>query len=124
MERSSERRVRLPKALNLSNRAGTRFPIALELRYAVKGRQPITGFGRTIELSSGALTFAADEPLESGDKLEVTIDWPALLDGGVRLQLVMTGKIVRTYQTETEVTIQRHEFRTRGEGLKVAAANR
>jgi hypothetical protein len=59
------------------------FSLALEVRYAVSGRRaPVqTGSGRTIDLSSSGLSFTAGRPLVSGQKLDVSIDWPVLLDG-------------------------------------------
>jgi len=120
MERGSERLVRLPKDESLERRASTRFPLTLEVRYTVLGRKaPVeTGSGRTIDLSSSGLSFTADRPLLTGQMLDVSIDWPVLLDGGVRLQLTMSGMVVRTNGTATALQIRRHEFRTRRVGLK------
>jgi len=122
MERASGRLVRLPKDLSPERRASTRFPLTLGVRYAVSGRlAPLeTGSGRTIDLSSTGLSFTADRPLLTGQKLDISIDWPVLLDGGVKLQLIMSGVVVRTTGTATALEIVRHEFRTRRVGLKVA----
>ncbi len=100
-------------------RAGTRFPFALEVRYTVLGGHPPTetGFGRTIDLSSSGLSFTANTPLSAGRKLDVSIDWPVLLDGCIQLQLVMRGHVVRTEGFMTGLQIERHEFRTRRGGL-------
>ncbi len=48
------------------------------------------------------LSFTADRPLLTGQKLEVAIDWTVLLDGGVRLQLVMSGVVVRTSELRND----------------------
>ncbi len=121
MERPRERRVRTPKDPSLERRASARFALTLEARYTISGRRsPVeTGSGRTIDLSSSGLSFTADRPLETGQKLDVSIDWPALLDGGVKLQLIVSGVVVRTDGTATALQIRRHEFRTRPVGLKV-----
>ena len=75
-------------------------------------RQPgEMGSGRTMDLSSSGLCFSTDTPLSPGQRLDVSIDWPALLDGGVHLQLIISGVVVRTNGTVTAVQIQRHEFR-------------
>jgi hypothetical protein len=113
----SEWPVRLPKAASPERRAGTRFPLGIEVRYALVGcrEQRKTGSGQIIDLSSSGLSFTADRRLPTGQKLEVAIDWPVLLDGGVRLQLVMSGVVVRTSGTTTALKIQRHEFKTRGD---------
>jgi len=120
-ERPSERRVRTPQGPSPERRASARFALTLETRYAISGcRAPVeTGSGRTIDLSSSGLSFTADRPLETGQKLDVSIDWPALLDGGVKLQLIVSGVVVRTDGTATALQIRRHEFRTRPVGLKV-----
>lgn len=114
--------TRRPRCLVMA-RAGTRFPLALDVRYAAKSGKHLTvGSGRTSNLSSYGLTFAAARPLSAGQSLEVAVDWPVLLDGHVRMQLIVWGRVVRTSGTATEVTIHRHEFRTRSEALKAAAA--
>jgi len=122
MERASERRVRLPKNASAERRASTRFHLALDVRYAVAGRRaPVElGSGRTIDLSSSGLSFTADRPLLTGQKLDISLDWPILLDGGVKLQLIMLGVVVRSNGTATALEIRRHEFRTRRVGLKAA----
>jgi hypothetical protein len=122
MEHGSERQGRLPKDPDTERRASTRFPLALEVRYAVSGRRALmeTGAGRTVDLSSSGLRFATQGPLEPGIKLDVAIDWPVLLNGGVQLQLVAKGEVVWSSRTETALRIQQHELRTRGVGLKVA----
>ena len=122
MERASERLVRLPKDASAERRGRTRFSLTLDIRYAVLGHHAPeeTGSGRTVELSSGGLTFSADRPLLTGQHLEVFIDWPVLLDGGVKLQLIMAGVVLRTNGTATSLQIHRHEFRTRRVGLTAA----
>jgi hypothetical protein len=121
MERASERRVRLPKQASLECRSNTRFPLTLELRYNVSDRRGpgTTGSGRTIDLSSSGLSFTADRPLSIGQRLDVSIDWPALLNGGVQLQLILSGVVVRTDGNIAALRIQRHEFKTRSLGPKV-----
>ena len=114
--------MRLPKVASPERRASTRFPLAMDVGYALMGcrGQRKTGSGQTIDVSSSGLSFTADRPLLSGQKLKVAIDWPVLLDGGVRLQLVMSGVVVRTSGTATALQIHWHEFRTRRVGPKAA----
>jgi PilZ domain len=115
MERVSEQRVRLPRDENPERRVSTRFPLTLEVRYAVLGHggPAETGTGRTIDLSSSGLSFTAERPLETGQRIDVSIDWPVLLGGGVQLQLIMSGQVVRSNGSATALQIERHEFRTR-----------
>jgi hypothetical protein len=123
MKRSSKRRVRLPKDHSPERRASARFPLTLEVRYSVshQGVPVETGSGRMIDMSSSGLRFTADRPLLAGLRLDVSIDWPALLEGGIQLQLIATGVVVWTRGTETALRIQRHEFRTRRAGLKAVS---
>jgi c-di-GMP-binding flagellar brake protein YcgR len=122
MERRTERRVRRPEGTSSERRGSTRFSLNLELHYTVSGRPgPMeTGSGRTIDLSSSGLRFVAQRPLEQGLRLDVAIEWPVLLDGGVHLQLIAAGLVVWTKGAETALRIQRHELRTRRVGLSVA----
>ena len=120
MERASERCVRLPRDESPERRATNRFPMTLEIRYVVRCAPAETGSGRTIDLSSSGLSFVADRPLLIGQKLDVSIDWPVLLNGGVQLQLMMSGSVVRSNESETALQIERHEFRTRRGGVKAA----
>ena len=115
MKHATERPVRLPKNARAEGRASARFPMTLEVRYTVPGHRTAAGMGsgRSIDLSSSGLSFTADRPLRSGQMLEVSIDWPVLLGGGVRLQLIMLGVVVRTSGTTTALEVRRHEFRTR-----------
>jgi hypothetical protein len=115
------RQVRLPKGPSSERRASTRFPLDLELRYSVAGRASLveSGTGHTIDLSSSGLAFTPDRPLLIGQKLDISIDWPILLDGGIRLQVVTSGVVVRTSGTVTALRVKQHEFKTRRVGLKV-----
>ena len=126
MDRPIERRVRLPKEPRRDRRASVRFPLSLDIRYAVSHRRaPIeTGSGQVIDLSSSGLRFAAQSLLEPGLKLDVAINWPVLLDGRVQLQLIVTGRVVWSNGTETSMEIERHDFRTRSVGLHVASPSR
>ena len=115
--------MRLPEVANRERRASTRFPLSMDVGYALMGRgQRKTGSGQTIDLSSSGLSFTADRPLLTGQKLEVAIDWPVLLNGGVQLQLVTSGVVVRTSGTTTVLKVQRHEFKTRGDSLTIRVA--
>ena len=114
------RRVRLLQGLDAERRRGIRFPMDMEVRYSVVGnRRPAEiGSGRTIDMSSSGLSFTADTPLSIGQGLEVSIDWPVLLDGGVQLQIA-SGVVVRTTGAVTAIRIERHDFRTRRAGPTV-----
>jgi hypothetical protein len=113
--------VRLSKGLSSDRRARVRFPLNLEVRYGIAGRRgPVeTGSGRTIDISSSGLSFSADKPLSIGQKLDLSIDWPARLDEDVQLQVVVSGVVVRSSGAVAAIRIERHEFRTRRAGSRV-----
>jgi hypothetical protein len=121
MDRQITQRARLLKGQNPDRRGSVRFPVNLEVRYSVVGhRKPVeTGSGRTIDMSSSGLSFTADRPLSIGQRLDLSIEWPVLLDGGVQLQLVTSGVVVRTTGAVTAIRIQRHDFRTRRAGPRL-----
>lgn len=99
-----------------------RYDIALELRWKLVRRRKVleNGAGRTIDLSSGGILFDAGRPLPVGLNVELSIAWPALLHNIAPMQLVISGRIVRTHGERTAVLMMQHEFRTMG----VAAGDR
>jgi hypothetical protein len=121
MDSQITRRVRLLQGLSSDRRSSVRFPLNLEVRYSVAGHcGPVeTGFGRTIDMSSSGLSFTADRPRLVGQNLDVSIDWPARLDGDVQLQMVVSGVVVRTTEALTAIRIERHDFRTRRAGPRL-----
>ena len=120
VKRPSERPVRMPKGPSLERRASVRFALTLKVGFtAAKGRaHEKSGSGHTIDLSSSGLSFTTNVLLLPGQKLDVSIDWPVLLDGAIKLQLVMSGVVVRADTSVVALQIERHEFRTRRVGLK------
>jgi hypothetical protein len=121
-----ERLVRLRRDPSAERRARTRIPLILEVSYAVSECRGTVemGSGRTVDLCKSGLSFTADGPLFTGQKLDVSIDWPVLLDGSVRMRLIMSGKVVRTVGNVIALQIRRYEFRTRRLGLSAASASR
>ena len=71
------------QGLSSDRRSSVRVPVNPEVRYSLAGRRgPLeTGSGRTIDMSSSGLSFTADRPLSIGQKLDLSIDWLALLEG-------------------------------------------
>ena len=73
------------------------------------------GCGITIDISSSGLLLATDRVLSPGLKVELRIHWPAKLDGRVRLNLVVFGKVIRVASEgvmQAGVKIDRYVFRT------------
>lgn len=122
MGRSPTTRVQRFPRPDLERRTSSRFNMTLELRYTTLGGngQAKMGTGHTIDLSSSGLRFIADNPLLTGQRIELYIDWPARLYGEVRLQLAVLGVVVRTNGREAALAIERHDFRTRSVAQRTA----
>ncbi len=75
------------------------------------------GTGETINISSTGVLFKAETPLPPGKRLELSISWPAQLDGKCGLKLVARGRIVRCHGTSIALEIDKYEFRTAGRSL-------
>ena len=110
-----ERRAEQPLTDRLGERrASERFPIVRDVRYQVtSGRgEPNSGIGTSVNLSSNGVLFAAPEALVPGNRIVLSISWPARLDGKYALKLVVWGRITRCEETNVAVKIENHEFRT------------
>jgi hypothetical protein len=83
---------------NDDRRAHARYPFILPLRYTVlQRREPLkTGDGRTVDVSSSGVRFIADGAMQPGDKMEVAMDWPLMLNGDMPLRLIALGTVVWT----------------------------
>jgi hypothetical protein len=107
----------LPPLDRASNRRGNdRFPIIRELRYRVLGGRGNAGWGtgETLDISSRGILFRAETPLPPGKRLELSISWPAQLDGKCALKLVARCRVTRCKGTEVAVEMDKYEFRTQG----------
>src|SRR5215831_3402651 len=94
-------------------RGKQRFQIEQDVSFRIldgkeKGR---TGRGRTIELSSRGVRLTTDRPLPLGAPVELSIDWPILLDGRCLMKLVIGGTVLRQEDTTAVVSVRASEFR-------------
>jgi hypothetical protein len=100
----------------VERRASRRFPIEQEVSYRVldhKAVVPESGIGRTFDISSKGMRFATEQRLRSGKRIELSVNWPAVLEGGCPLKFVAVGRVVRVEDTRASISIVQHEFRTR-----------
>ena len=101
------------KACQLDRRSAIRLPIEQDVRYKVRSRNTVTvGFGKTVNMSSNGVLFTTERPLALGARLQVAVNWPALLDNKCPLKLVTTGRVVRSESGVVAIVIERYEFRT------------
>jgi PilZ domain len=93
-----------------------RYPISLNVTYKLfhNGRIERLGSGQTLDVSTGGACFQCGDAFPSTGSIELTINWPCLLEGVCPLKLVMRGRIVRADGQRIAVEAQHHEFRTAG----------
>jgi hypothetical protein len=65
-------------------------------------------------MSSTDIIFEGCNELKPGMKAEIAVAWPLLLDGHIRLQLVLEATIMSSQDGVAEARILAYHFRTRG----------
>ena len=76
----------------IERRERIRFPLELRARYrTLERRRPLVGRGWVMNMSSGGVLVASSHEISTGTGLELSIEWPFLLDGRVPLQLVASA---------------------------------
>jgi hypothetical protein len=98
-----------------AERRGTgRFPLREEVRYKLLNGKVITvGAGKTLNIGSGGVLFTTESRLPIGRMVELSVNWPARLDGTCPLKFVASGRVIRAEDDRAAVRIERYEFRTR-----------
>jgi len=106
VKRAPQAAQSLPDVLS-GRRGGKVFPIEREVRYTVICRRGEfkSGIGKTVNVSSGGVLFAAPEPLAPGKWVKLSISWPAQLDGQRALKLVALGRVMHCQGTNVTVEI-------------------
>ena len=104
-------------------RETSRFPVKEDVKYTVvhSRSHKTSGSGKTLNFGSGGLLFTTEDRLPVGRTVELSVTWPALLEGKCPLQFVATGRVVRSENNRAAVKIERYEFRTRGTASAAAA---
>jgi hypothetical protein len=97
-------------------RSKRRFEIQQEVRYKMLSGQRIAeaGAGRIIDISSAGLSLTTETVLPPGLSVEISINWPILLNDSCPMKLVIYGCVVRSSAHAAAVMIERYEFRTQG----------
>lgn len=95
-------------------REAIRFPMNEEVKYKlVHGKIVTTGTGTTLNIGSGGILFTTQQRLPLGRTVELSVNWPARLDGTCPLKFVASGRVIRAEADRAAVRIERYEFRTR-----------
>ena len=112
----------------LKDRDDHHYPIVLPVRYHARRAATLyaCGQGQTVSIGSKSIVFIAQQPLIAGLTADLNVDWPALLDDTVRLQVHIRGKIDKIDEHKTFLQIMGHEFRTRagGQGRLLSLASK
>ncbi len=93
-----------------------RFPVEQEVRYKMLYGQRIaeTGTGRTTNISSSGVWFTTSNMLTARMPIEISMNWPVLLNDTCPMKLMIYGCVVRATDRGAAVAIERYEFRTQG----------
>ena len=100
----------------MSERRGTRrFPLCEEVKYQLLHSKAVraSGAGKTLNIASGGILFTTQEKLPLGRMIELSVNWPARLDGICPLKFVAVGRVVRAETDRAAVIIERYDFKTR-----------
>jgi hypothetical protein len=98
-------------------RSCDRFPIERDVRYKVFGTHKNVmqiGLGKSLNMSSSGVLFTTESILREGQRVELAVSWPVLLNNMLPLKLVASGRLVRSQGTQAAMSIDKYEFKTRG----------
>jgi len=98
-------------------RSCDRFPIERDVRYKVFGTHKNVmqiGLGKSLNMSSSGVLFTTESILREGQRVELAVSWPVLLNDVLPLKLVASGRLVRSQGKRAAMSIDKYEFKTRG----------
>ena len=98
-------------------RTSNRLPIERDVRYKVLGaKRTLTqvGSGRTLNMSSTGILFSTESTLPEGERIQLSVSWPAQLNDTLPLKLAAVGRLVRAGETQAAISIEIYEFKTCG----------
>jgi hypothetical protein len=102
----------LGQPIEMERRSKERYALVLKVRYRALGPKLHSGEGQVVNLSSSGALVVSQHEFGVGEKLEVSIEWPSLLNGGIPLQLVAIGNVVRGGTSSFAMRFRRYQFRT------------
>ena len=85
-----------------------RFPISTPVKYII---EEIEGEGVTCNVGSDGLLMKTTCVFPQGKRIELSLDWPAMLDGRLPLRLDIQGKILWSNVRGTAVEILSYKYR-------------
>lgn len=95
-----------------------RYPLNLSVRFRLLyGTSSFAGAGRTVNVSSRGVLVVSQHLISQQEisvpaRVEMSIEWPSLLDGRIPLQLFAVGLVLRRGASDFAATFERYQFRT------------
>jgi len=90
-----------------------RYPVRLTARYRrLDQTEELTGVGTTVNMSSTSLQVTCQHDIPFGAHVEVLVNWPSLLESTIPLQLVTSGRVIRSESSSFVIEFGRYQFRT------------
>jgi hypothetical protein len=102
----------------VERRSKFRYPLDLGVRFRYfAGGSLLFGVGRTVDISSGGVLVGSTRiptphEISVGANVEMSIEWPPLLDGRISLQLFAVGWVVRRGPFDFAASFERYQLRT------------
>ena len=95
-----------------NRRAAKRYGLDLHFEYRVFGRDGSVqeGWSRTLNMSSGGLLVAPDQPILKGRTIEITVQLPPQFKDAPGPRLVILGHVLRSNAAGAAIRILRHGF--------------
>jgi hypothetical protein len=99
-------------------RSKVRYPLDLSVRFRYfAGGSLRYGVGRTVDVSSGGVLVVSQRILspheiDVGVNVEMSIEWPPMLDGRICLQLFAVGFVARRRPFDFAAAFERYQLRT------------
>ena len=111
--------------LDFDRRSKARFPLRLSVRYrTLSGGPSLVGAGRTVNMSSSGLLISSKQaPVRAGARLQIIVDWPALLHGITPLQLIAVCTVTRRLPAEFAVEFDQYQFKTKKREFRSSQRN-
>lgn len=105
------------RSLRSERRSKFRFPLDLSVRFRPLTGSLFSGAGRAVNVSSGGVLVVtkrvvSPKEISVGALVEMSIEWPSLLDGKIPLQLFAVGCVVRRRTFDFAAAFERYQFRT------------
>jgi len=114
------------KIFSAERRSKSRYPLDLSVLFRSISGPLFSGAGRAVNVSSGGVLvisphLVSQNEISVGVHLEMSIEWPSLLDGKIPLRLFAIGRVVRCRAFDFVASIERRHFRTQSSSPPIRA---